>query len=219
MTYIFKITKNKLSLSLSSDNKNLIADEFGKFAAAFVGVEYIPQKILSIKSEEQMDITSILPTEEKISQNDKEENAVTEDAQTLEASNTTKNVLPANFAKVLAAKTKETTSNVVEKRISELKNTYLQMQNTIREKNLKTEVDYVVAAAYCLSQYENRMSFTQEDINAKIAPFFDEELDHNYILDAVDKNFIKVLPDFTGFSDTIEFELTEFGEEYFINEL
>ena len=40
MTYIFKVKKNKLSIELNSENKNLIAQEFGKFAASFIGVEY-----------------------------------------------------------------------------------------------------------------------------------------------------------------------------------
>ena len=93
------------------------------------------------------------------------------------------------------------------------------IEGNIREKSLKTEIDYIVAAAYCLVHYENVLRFTEEQIKAKIAPFFEEELDHNFVLDAVAKNLIKVLPDFTGFSDTIEFELTEQGEEYFLNEL
>ena len=93
------------------------------------------------------------------------------------------------------------------------------MQNAIREKSLKTEIDYIVTAAFCLVHYENMLRFTEDQLKAKIAPFFEEELDHNFVLDAVAKNFIKVLPDFTGFSDNIEFELTEQGEEYFLNEL
>ena len=63
------------------------------------------------------------------------------------------------------------------------------------------------------------MRFNEEQIKAKITPFFDEEIDRNYILDAVSKNYLRVLPDFTGVSDVLEFELTEFGEEYFLNEL
>ena len=39
------------------------------------------------------------------------------------------------------------------------------------------------------------------------------------IIPLIDKNLIKVLPDFTGISDTLEYELTEQGEDYFLNEL
>ena len=115
------------------------------------------------------------------------------------------------------SKSHKNPSEITDTKNNEKKSNNQKISNN--EKNLKNEVDYIVAASYCLSHYEGRMSFTEEDIKSKIAPFYDEELDHNYVLDAVDKNFIKVLPDFTGFSDTIEFELTQYGEEYFLNEL
>ena len=219
MTYLLKITKNKLSLSLTSENKELIAQEFGKFAAAFANIDYeliapVKETVAIPQQEENSFVeTTIEEASEQITKEVFDEQVVEPETSPV------KSKLPANFAKVLAAKTQEPTTNVIEKKVSELKNIYLQMQNIIREKNLKNEVDYIVAASYCLSHYEGRMSFTEEDIKSKIVPFYDEELDHNYVLDAVDKNFIKVLPDFTGFSDTIEFELTQYGEEYFLNEL
>ena len=119
---------------------------------------------------------------------------------------------------MLAQKSKEK-SNVVEKKTSELKKTYAQMQQLISEKTLKNNVDYVVAAAYYLSQFEGVLRFTEENIKSKVLPFLEEEFDHNDVLDAIDRRFLRVIPDFTGVSDTIEFELTEYGEEYFINEL
>ena len=127
--------------------------------------------------------------------------------------------LPSNFAALLAEKEQTSENNVIEKKDSELKNTYFQMQALIKEKNLKDEVDFIVAAAYCLTRYENVLRFTEEQIFAKVMPFSNKKIEHNYILDAVAKNLIKVLPDFTGVSDTLEYELTEQGEDYFLNEL
>ena len=55
--------------------------------------------------------------------------------------------LPNNFAELLASKSTQET-NVIEKRTSELRNAYIQMQTITKEKNLKDEIDYILAAAY-----------------------------------------------------------------------
>lgn len=243
-TYTFKIKKKNILLTLKSNSPKLIAEEFAKFA-----IELAKNKEeCSFESNIDFTETNLSATPEiqkkyieQIQQETIEENDTTTFIEEIEPINTPEtiiqeeikteiveeittkpttipNKLPANFANILAQKTKEE-SNVIEKRTSELKQAYLQMQTAIKEKNLKDEIDYIVTAAYCLSHYEGLQRFTEEQIKAKVAPFFDEELEHKYVLDAISKNLIKVLPDFTGFSDTIEFELTEYGEDYFLNEL
>ncbi len=224
-TYAFKIRKKDLTISLEAETSKLIAKEFEKFAKYFVAnkddvtietnfeiTETVPKK--STKKSKPAEVS----TAQTIAQKTIAVENISNDIEKVPAQPKKIAALPANFAKILAEKSTQT-SNVVEKKVSERKNAYLQMQNAIREKSLQTEVDYIVAAAYCLVHYENMLRFTEEQLKAKIAPFFEEELDHNFVLDAVAKNLIKVLPDFTGFSDTIEFELTEQGEEYFLNEL
>lgn len=194
MFYSLKIKKNDLNITLVSENSQLIANEFGKFVAGFLGINFQENSINSSNLKNS-------------------ENVIEAKVETVNSS-----PLPNNFAELLASKSTQET-NVIEKRTSELRNAYIQMQAITKEKNLKDEIDYIVAAAYCICHYEGADRFTEEQIRAKIAPFFDEELHHNFILDAVAKNFIKVLPDFTGISDTIEFVLTQQGEEYFLNEI
>ncbi len=217
--YAFKIKKNNLYISLETSNKTLVIDEFSKFAMQFLqnGKEISIETNVSLpEAKSKKDFPELrnnprIDADElkfSINKTEVNDNTISEKQA----------IFTPNFAKLLKEKSNRS-NNVIEKRTSELKNAYIKMQNTIKEKTLKNEIDYIVAAAYCLVHYENVLRFTEEQIKAKIAPFFDKELEHNFILDAVAKNLIKVLPDFTGFSDTIEFELTDQGEEYFLNEL
>ena len=223
-TYGFKISRKGFEISLTSHNPDIIKVEYEKFAASFLGVnleDILPEKdekysadIISNTTIQQISTALDLTQDEQPFSNIAES-----PVKTLKKKKDLKNKLPANFASMLAEKTKEATNNVVEKKTSELKNTYVQMQSIIKEKALKNEIDYIVVAAYCLTHYENMLHFPEEQIKAKMAPFFRKKLDHNIVLDAVAKNLIKVVPDFTGMSDEIEYELTEQGEEYFLNEL
>ena len=236
-SYGLTIKKKRLSISLTSHNSKLIEEEYTKVAADFLGIKVesvlSDKRILAIKKsaipdtaeapieEENTIATSIEDVEEPIPET-LSEPAKTDDTE-IEKPKAKRGrkpkKLPGNFATLLAEKEKISENNVIEKKDSELKNTYIQMQNLIKEKNLQDEVDYIVSAAYCLTHYENTLRFTEEQIIAKIAPFSNKKPNHNFILDAVAKNLIKVLPDFTGVSDTTEYELTEQGEDYFLNEL
>ncbi len=230
-TYGFRVKRKDFEISIKSNSAKLIKEEYQKFAADFLGVS-----LNDILSEAPQSVSTIAETEPTVTAEDKKTNTI----KTVENLGTTseekeKNVakstkattkkkkeltkLPANFATLLAEKSEIETNNVIEKKTSELKNTYVQMQNIIKEKTMKDELDYIVVAAYCLTHYENMLHFPEEQIKAKIAPFFKKKVSHDIVLDAVAKNLIKVIPDFTGFSDEIEYELTEQGEEYFLNEL
>ena len=237
--YALRVKKNRLTLELSSENPELIAVEFAKIAKDFLAtkiqsnlyadvplatkplpaalknnlktkikaIETVEEPKVEEKIVETKELPKVLPAALKKTLKSK-----------VTATEKVDKVIQADFAKMLAQKAKEE-SNVVEKKTSELQKTYQQMQSLISEKTLKNHVDYVVAAAYCLSQYEGVLRFTEEKIKAKVLPFLAEEFEHNDVLDAIDRRFLRVIPDFTGVSDTIEFELTEQGEEYFLNEL
>lgn len=240
--YSFTIRKKDCSITLSSQMPDLIALEFAKIMhdflpnASFDINSICKTTITPTSNHSGLQQTNVIALEQKNEEILEEtENITTEDFQKNQDISIEKEitipktqtpitqehslpVFPNDFAEFLKAKENETL-NVIEKKDSELKNAYLQMQNAIKEKNLKKEIDYIVAASYCITHYENQLRFTEEQIKAKIAPFFDEDIDRNFILDAIDKNFIRVIPDFTGFSDTIEYEITQYGEEYFLNEL
>lgn len=227
--FALKISKKNCSISLSSFDKKLIKEEFEIIMSDFIlnnhkqiiietNCEedcYVEdnQAELIINDTDENEISAQEVFEENIIENEIEEDIV----QQQEFSNKIPR-FPNNFAEFLKQKEKETL-NVVEKRESEFKEVYLQMKSIIEEKNLQNEIDYIVAAAYCIMHYEKENRFSEDQIRAKIFPFFEQELNHNFILDAIAKNLIRVIPDFTGFSDTIEYELTEYGEEYFSNEL
>jgi len=221
--YGFSIKKSDAQISVTSPNKALIEEEYEKMAAAFLGIDIADviatKKTLSIvaaqtrvETQPKVDVETV----DEIPEPQSDENVIS--IPQLPKTKTIKR-LPANFATMLAEKEKAENNNVIEKKESELKNTYVQMQNLIKEKHLETEIDYIVSAAYCLTHYENALRFNEEQIVAKISPFSDVQLNHDSILDATAKNLLRVVPDFTGVSDTIEYELTEYGEEYFLNEL
>ncbi len=233
MAYVFKIKRKGVFIELKTEDKRFVGEEFKKFAHAIVehgknvtvetNIEGILEKTQAKPHQAGATLIkecTVVPTEKiqepeiKIQTNKVELSKTTNDIMDNKPSS-----LPINFANILAAKKEEENTNVIEKITSELQKTYIQMQNLIKEKSLTSEIDYVVAAAYCISHYEGLTRFTEAQLNAKIAPFLDGTIDTSYILDAVDKNLLRVLPDFTGVSDIIEFELTDAGEEYFTNEL
>ncbi len=222
MSNVFTIKKNDVYLKLTSNDKNLLKEEFDKFAQAMLLLDAEISFETNLEVIEVQESTPSSPTIQELIQPSQEiEQPQVEPADfpsNIEQQQIKPTGLPANFANILAIKSEET-SNVIEKKTSELQKTYMQMQNIIKEKSLKSEIDYIVAAAYCISRYEGAQRFTEEQINAKAAPFLDDDIDHNSILTAVNKNLIRVLPDFTGVSDIIEFELTDVGEDYFSNEL
>jgi len=237
-SYGLKIKKGALCVSLTSSNSTLIEEEYAKVAADFLGisieevnetkrslifnkpasVEPIPQELPEVDiPQETVTQNEELKPAKKTRKTKKTDSEEVKETKPKKNKQTKK--LPNNFAAMLAEKEQISDNKVIEKKASELQNTYIQMQSIIKEKNLKDEVDFIVAAAYCLTRYESVLRFTEEQIFAKIMPFSNKKIEHNYVLDAVAKNLIKVLPDYTGVSDTIEYELTEQGEDYFLNEL
>ena len=92
------------------------------------------------------------------------------------------------------------------------------MKKIIDEKHLTTQEDFILAAAYCLTQYEGMTRFDLTQLNIKAMPFLFAEIDKKELDAVIEKGYLKLLPDFTGTGDKEEYELTERGERYFINE-
>lgn len=215
--YKLKINKKDVKIELSSKSSKLIANEYNLFVAKLLNVDFEEVKQ---EYKKQQNTKKIRLRKQQLAKNNAlaEVNTMQQESEITEEPSVKPTKLPGNFAQMLSQKSTEET-NVIEKKTSELRNTYLQMQQLISEKHLENEVDYIVAAAYCLTHYEKLSHFTEEQIKSKITPFFDNEINHDFILDTLAKNYLKLLPDFTGTSDMTEYSLTDTGEDYFLNTL
>ena len=235
-TYTIIVKKNDVTVELSSYNKTLVLVEFRKWLIALN--ENNKDKIIEVTQELKEKIVNkkkkikaalldnkeklvkqgkVKSTEEKVK--DKKDKIAKIKSAVLKGKEPSKNRQELDFNKVLEKKMKDkTSSKVVEKKDSELKNVYVQMKKIIDEKHLTTQEDFILAAAYCLTQYEgiNRFDITQ--LNIKAMPFLFAEIDKKEMDAVIEKGYLKVLPDFTGTSENEEYELTERGEKYFLNE-
>lgn len=82
--------------------------------------------------------------------------------------------------------------------------------------NPETQIDYLLITALFIMNKENMERFTIKQLNAKIVPLSGQPIDHAMIQEAIDENYIRVVPDLTGTSEFTEYTLTENGENYFI---
>ena len=82
--------------------------------------------------------------------------------------------------------------------------------------NPESQLDYLLITALFILNKENLERFTIKQLNAKIVPLSGKPIDHAMIQEAIDENYLRVVPDLTGTSEFTEYTLTENGENYFI---
>ena len=80
----------------------------------------------------------------------------------------------------------------------------------------ESQLDYLLITALFIINKENMERFTIKQLNAKIVPLSGKPIDHAMIQEAIDENYIRIIPDLTGTSEVTEYTLTEYGENYFI---
>jgi len=81
--------------------------------------------------------------------------------------------------------------------------------------NIHNKSDCLIACAYHLVERENFERFTLKQINTLSRALLDEAIDHETLKEALEKRFIKIVPDYTGIATTMEYTLTEQGAQYF----
>jgi len=124
------------------------------------------------------------------------------------------------FSKVLKSKLKDKIkTKMVEKKDAEAEINLDKIKMVIESRNPQTVTDYIVLAAYHLTYNEKQERFTLKDINNLIYSFAKQEIDVIIMQEALEQNFLRVLPDYTGLITVPEYELTDNGERYFLNEL
>jgi len=85
----------------------------------------------------------------------------------------------------------------------------------LSQPNIHTKLDCLVACAYHLVKRENFERFTLKQINTLSKALLEEILEHDTLKEALEKRFIKIVPDYTGIATTMEYTLTEQGAQYF----
>lgn len=91
--------------------------------------------------------------------------------------------------------------------------------NLVNSKNTTDKFHYLIITAYYLSEFEKQQRFSLKQINSKMMQNLSEVIDHSTLQDAINQNYIEVVPDLTGVSDVAEYKLTLLGEEFFANRI
>jgi hypothetical protein len=91
--------------------------------------------------------------------------------------------------------------------------------NLINSKSTKDKFHYLIITAYYLSEFEKLQRFSLKQINSKLMQNLSEVIDHTTLQEAINQNFVELVPDLTGISDVAEYKLTLAGEEFFANKI
>ncbi|MEI8377320.1 MAG: hypothetical protein WCF95_02170 [bacterium] len=81
--------------------------------------------------------------------------------------------------------------------------------------NIRNKFDCLIACAYHLVERENFERFTLKQINTLSKALLEEIIEHDTLKEALEKRFIKIVPDYTGIATTMEYTLTDQGVQYF----
>lgn len=87
--------------------------------------------------------------------------------------------------------------------------------NLIRSKNTNDKFHFLMITSYYLSEFEKRERFTLKQINSKLMQNLSMAIDHTTLQEAINQQFIELVPDLTGTSEVGEYRLTNLGEEFF----
>ena len=91
--------------------------------------------------------------------------------------------------------------------------------NLVNSKQTTDKFHYLIITAYYLSEFEKLEKFSLKQINSKLMQNLSEVIDHAMLQDAINQNFIEVIPDLTGIADVAEYRITRAGEEFFANQI
>ena len=233
-TYSFKITKGKYQLSLSTTDRELVVDQFAlwvRSASDYVkkrkvieGKERIENRIVQEKEVTKKIIDEQLsrmpqpePVEEAPQKEETEKNLdvfyappKTEEYHTRPSVNELQQ--DAEFEEVLDSSLNSTQTDLSLKPAPTIKkdNAFL---NYMSGRKVERRVDYLLLAAYYLTQYEQKPRFTLKQLNAKLMQNLAIILDHSVIQEGVNRDYIECLPDLTGVVGASEYRLTAYGEK------
>ena len=89
-------------------------------------------------------------------------------------------------------------------------------EDYIKTFNPENQMDYLVVTAMYILNIENNERFSIKQLNAKLVPFTGKPVDHALMQEAIEQNYIRIVPDLTETSEFTEYTLTQDGEGYFV---
>lgn len=242
-TYSFKIKKGKYQLELSTDDKELLVEQFAlwvKDAGAYAKKRKAAQcKDLvdtQIKAEEDITRKNIEnqlakhPVPEMPKADEKYEKPVEKKENSTEK----------NLDIFYAPPKQETISsisetggqvfdNILENSLNNPK-TELTFKsspsikkdsaflNYMGSRKIEKKIDYLLLTAYYFTQYEQKPRFTLKQLNAKLMQNLAVIIDHAVLQEAINRDYIECLPDLTGLVGASEYRLTAYGEKVLLND-
>lgn len=116
-----------------------------------------------------------------------------------------------NFEEALQESMENPKTEVVEKTdgLSEF-------EEYIKTYNPQNQMDYLIVTSMFILNIENKERFSIKQVNSKLVPLTGKPVDHAMIQEAIEQNYIRIVPDLTGTSEFTEYTLTESGEGYFV---
>lgn len=93
------------------------------------------------------------------------------------------------------------------------------LEDLLNLKKHDTLLDFLIITAYYLRAIELTDRFSLKQLNSKAMSLAKKPIDHSIIQEAVKKEYLEIIPDYTGMADVTEYKLTPEGESYLLNEL
>lgn len=242
-TYSFKIKKGKYQLELSTDDKELLVEQFAlwvKDAGAYAKKRKAAQcKDLvdtQIKAEEDITRKNIEnqlakhPVPEMPKADEKYEKPVEK------KENSTEKNLDIFYAppkqetiSSISETSGQVFDNILENSLNNPK-TELTFKsspsikkdsaflNYMGSRKIEKKIDYLLLTAYYFTQYEQKPRFTLKQLNAKLMQNLAVIIDHAVLQEAINRDYIECLPDLTGLVGASEYRLTAYGEKVLLND-
>ncbi len=208
--YTLNFKMDDINLEIVTSDRDFIDNEMQKWVFA-VSKKEVVEPVNALKDVYQDAKSSFKPQEpQKVVENIKSESEMIQKSTVDETSNENK------FTNVLKEKI-ETESIAL--KVKEKMELDISIKEYTKDKELLDPKDFLVAAAFYLSEKEKVERFSLKQINSKVLTLTSRPIDHSVMQESVNEELIKIIPDFTGMADVTEYALTLKGEEYYLNEL
>ena len=90
--------------------------------------------------------------------------------------------------------------------------------NFMGGRKIEKKIDYLLNAAYYLTQCEQKPRFTLKQLNTKLMQNLAVIIDHAVLQEAINRGYVECLPDLTGLVGASEYRLTAYGEKTLMEE-
>lgn len=243
--YSFKITKGIFQLTLSTSDKELVAEQFEKWvrkASEYTQKQKVKQckEMVNAQIDTEKEITQ-QKIDEQLKRAPKSEPVVEAPVETKEETTnksldifysvpktdfrtevcddaaTINSMQSNNFDSILDSSMNNPQSELTFKPSPSIKkdNAFL---NYIGSRKVEKKLDYLLLTAYYLTQYEQKPRFTLKQLNAKLMQNIAVIIDHSVLQEAINRDYIECLPDLTGLVGASEYRLTSYGEKVLLDD-